>query len=183
MGSRFSCSCIRAVQTLLLTAIFVLIVRFLLGPRHPRHDVEVHQIKTKERTSYKSFSLVRGTNHSQIFKPFSRLPQHAIEPPKEAIKISAAELMSRPLPLDRTKAPRLLHQSWYEMKLPPRMQEWSTSCRRVNPDWEYVLWNDTDNRILVEKYASWFLKTYDDLDFEIYRADAVRNIYMHIFGG
>ena len=37
--------------------------------------------------------------------------------------------------------------------------------------------------MLVEEYAPWFLKKYDGLKEHIMRADAMRYIYMHVFGG
>ncbi|KAL9105086.1 MAG: hypothetical protein Q9163_000004 [Psora crenata] len=101
----------------------------------------------------------------------------------EAKRISPRELMDRSLPADRTRAPKLLHQSWTNDQLPAKFHRWSSTCRKVHPDWEYVLWTDTDNYDLVIRYAPWFLKTYEGLESEIYRADAIRNIYMHVFGG
>lgn len=53
----------------------------------------------------------------------------------------------------------------------------------MNPDFEWVLWTDEYNRRLVERYAPEFLVKYDGLKSEIYRADAVRNLYMFVFGG
>lgn len=103
--------------------------------------------------------------------------------PIEARQLSAKELMSRPLASDQTKAPKLLHQSWQNSTLPAKFQQWSHSCRKIHPDWEWVLWTDADNLQLVKKYAPWFLDTYEELKSEIYRADAARNIYMHVFGG
>ena len=104
-------------------------------------------------------------------------------PPKKAICLSAQELLSRPLATDQTKVPKLIHQSWKNSTLPTKFQEWSQSCRGNNPDWEYVLWTDEDNANLVEKHAPWFLNTFKGFKSEIYRADAVRNFYMYVFGG
>ena len=53
----------------------------------------------------------------------------------------------------------------------------------MNPDFEWVLWTDEDNRKLVEKYVPDVLLVYDELKSEIYHADVVRNLYMFIFGG
>lgn len=53
----------------------------------------------------------------------------------------------------------------------------------MNPDYEWVLWTDEDNRQMVTKYAPEFLTAYDDLPSEIYRADVSRNLYMFLFGG
>ncbi|KAL6721062.1 hypothetical protein ACLMJK_000162 [Lecanora helva] len=102
---------------------------------------------------------------------------------KTARRVYPAELLQRPLPRDLTSIPKLLHQSWINETIPTKFEEWSESCREVNSDWEWVLWTDEDNLKLVEKYAPWFNLTYEFLRSEIYRADAARNIYMHIFGG
>lgn len=101
----------------------------------------------------------------------------------EAVYLSAQELMLRPLASDQTKVPKLLHQSWKNSTLPAKFQEWSETCRKINPTWEYVLWTDEDNARLVERHAPWFLNTFQNLKSEIYRADSVRNLYMHVFGG
>ena len=103
--------------------------------------------------------------------------------PKEAKRLYAQELLQRPLANDLTSIPKLFHQSWMNSTLPTKFEEWSHSCRRANPDWEWVLWTDEDNIKLVEKYAPWFASTYEALHSEIYRADTARNIYMHVFGG
>ena len=79
--------------------------------------------------------------------------------------------------------PKLFHQSWSSKALPAHFEQWSLSCREMNTDFEWVLWTDDDNRRLVEKYAPELLVKYDELQSEIYRADAVRNLYMFVFGG
>lgn len=124
----------------------------------------------------------RKANHS-VVDHYTGMFTVSESSPSEARKISAQELMSRPLATDRTKAPRLLHQSWKDSALPAKFQEWSESCRKAHPDWEYVMWTDEDNMNMVEKYAPWFVNSYDGLKSEIYRADAARNLYMYIFGG
>ena len=114
--------------------------------------------------------------------------------PRGATYLSPSALMARPLPLSRTTVPRLLHQSWKDnATIPPLMETWARSCREVNEGWEYVLWRDSDNKALVEKFARWFKETYESLGGaeegkgegrgEIYRADAARFIYMGVFGG
>ncbi|KAF6221148.1 hypothetical protein HO133_002002 [Letharia lupina] len=98
-------------------------------------------------------------------------PLHSAAAPK-ARQISPAELMARPPPHSGPHMPKLLHQSWSTTILPSKFEQWSLSCRDMNPDFEWVLWTDEDNRRLVEKYAPEFLVKYDGLKSEIYRADA-----------
>ena len=100
-----------------------------------------------------------------------------------APQLSPAELMARPLHAPATSIPKLFHQSWSTEALPADFQQWSLSCREANPDFEWVLWTDEDNRRLVETYAPEILVAYDGLKSEIYRADTVRNLYMFVFGG
>lgn len=127
-------------------------------------------------------SLGRGRefgHYKEYFSNSSRTESNTLE----AKRLYAEELMQRPLATDLTSIPKLFHQSWINSTLPAKFEEWSHSCRRANPDWEWVLWTDQDNMKLVEKYAPWFASTYEALHSEIYRADTARNIYMHVFGG
>lgn len=123
-----------------------------------------------------SFRFQPGHNISSFTK------YHASEVAQAPI-LSPTDLMARPLSASQIQVPKLLHQSWSTATLPAKFEQWSVSCREMNPDFEWVLWTDEDNRELVEKYAPDFLLMYDELKSEIYRADAVRNLYMFIFGG
>jgi mannosyltransferase OCH1-like enzyme len=55
--------------------------------------------------------------------------------------------------------------------------------RLHNPDYEYVLWDDADNRRFVSEKFAWFLPTYDGYDMEIKRADAIRYMFLYTYGG
>lgn len=155
----------RPVQSaaLLLTFIFLAISLYTIGRGREAGESALDHYKER-------FSKVTGVVGAK-------------SKPKEAKRLYAQELLQRPLATDLTSIPKLLHQSWINSTLPAKFEEWSHSCRHANPDWEWVLWTDEDNRKLVEKYAPWFTSTYEALHSEIYRADTVRNIYMHVFGG
>jgi hypothetical protein len=79
--------------------------------------------------------------------------------------------------------PKIIHQSWKQTELPRDFKVWSESWKRVHPDWEYWFWTDGDNRELVETYYPEYLSMYDSLWVEINRADFVRALYMHRYGG
>ena len=151
----------RPVQgaVLLITFIFLTISIYSLGHRREAGEGALHHYKEGLSKSLGKFKT------------------------EEAKRLYPEELMQRPLATDLTSIPKLLHQSWINSTLPAKFEEWSHSCRKTNPDWEWVLWTDEDNMKLVEKYAPWFASTYDALHSEIYRADTARNIYMHVFGG
>jgi hypothetical protein len=82
-----------------------------------------------------------------------------------------------------TGIPKIFHQSWKTTKLPSKFSQWSETCRRMHPDWEWVLWTDDDNHKLVKTYFPWLEETYLGLPGPIYRADFARNLYMYMFGG
>jgi inositol phosphorylceramide mannosyltransferase catalytic subunit len=79
--------------------------------------------------------------------------------------------------------PLLLHQSWKTDNLPSRFRRWSRTWVRVVPHWEKWLWTDVDNRFLVERFYSKYLKLYDALPHPVMRADVARIMYLHRYGG
>ncbi|RDW74373.1 glycosyltransferase family 32 protein [Aspergillus mulundensis] len=99
--------------------------------------------------------------------------------------VSAQDLLSRPISTDRTSIPKIIHQTWFPAgsNMSESAQTWVATMRAQNPAWEYVLWDDETDELLVEKYLPWFLETYRSLPKEINRADMARNFYMYLFGG
>lgn len=80
--------------------------------------------------------------------------------------------------------PRLVFQTWKSRyAIPANYARWSESFKRLNPDFDYYLWDDSQNRCFIEKYYPWFLPTYDTYPREIYRVDAVRYFFLYQFGG
>jgi len=53
----------------------------------------------------------------------------------------------------------------------------------MNPDYEYVLWDDADNRAFIVSHFPWFLAIFDSYQRNIQRADAVRYFYLYYYGG
>ena len=78
---------------------------------------------------------------------------------------------------------RILHQSWKDKQLPGRFKRWSRTWCECFPDWTHVLWSDVDNERFVKQQYSWFLPRYRAFNKSISRADAVRYLYLHRFGG
>lgn len=79
--------------------------------------------------------------------------------------------------------PRIIHQTWRDLNVPERWQEFQRSWRAHHPDWEYRLWTDPDLRSFVGERYPWFLPVYDGYPHPIQRADAARYFLMHSFGG
>lgn len=194
---------IKFAQAIIVLLIFLTLYN-TFPPHHQDVSLDIKQANAKDKKST-PFQGVLDFGHRLLNGTKSLNPQHlkswtewTVDPETgaltknetratgkipEARRITAKELMSRPLPKDQTRAPKLLHQSWKDKDLPPKFQRWSQTCRRMNPDWEYVLWTDKDNLALVKKFLPWFKKPYRELTSEIYRADSVRNAYVGVFGG
>lgn len=103
--------------------------------------------------------------------------------PTLAPALSPDDLLCRQVNVNVTGIPKLFHQSWKTTELPSKFSRWSETCRKMHPDWEWVLWTDDDNHKLVKTYFPWLEETYLGLPGPIYRADFTRNLYMYMFGG
>lgn len=79
--------------------------------------------------------------------------------------------------------PKIIHQSWKNVNIPEDFKKWSMSWKSKNPAWEYWFWTDEDNRELVASYYPEYLDVYNTMWVEINRADFVRSLYMHRYGG
>jgi len=79
--------------------------------------------------------------------------------------------------------PKIIFQTWKNKTPPKKMAYWSETWRQYNPDYEYILWDDQDNRRFVQEEFAWFLPTYDAYDVEIKRADAIRYMFLYKYGG
>ena len=63
------------------------------------------------------------------------------------------------------------------------MAYWSSTCVSKNLSFTHILWDDADNLNFVKERYPWFLATYKGYDVEIKRADAVRYMFLHTYGG
>jgi len=78
---------------------------------------------------------------------------------------------------------RIIHQTWKTEDLPAEYAQFAETVKRNNPDFEYRLWTDHDNRRLIEERYPWFLSAYDAYAHGIERVDAVRYFILYTFGG
>lgn len=83
-----------------------------------------------------------------------------------------------------TGLPPILFQTWKTRRnLPPHFHVWRNTFLSENVGFAFPLWDDADNRLFVEKNFPWFLEVYDGYPQEIYRADAVRYLFLYAYGG
>jgi hypothetical protein len=78
--------------------------------------------------------------------------------------------------------PKIIFQTWKTHSLPKQFAYWSETWKKYN-DYEYILWDDKENREFVAANFEWFLPTYDGYDAGIKRADAIRYMFLYTHGG
>lgn len=79
--------------------------------------------------------------------------------------------------------PRKIFQTWKTSHIPDKWKEAQMSVIKKNPDYDYSLFTDDDNINIVTRYFPDFLETYTQFKQNIQRADAIRYMYMYIWGG
>jgi len=90
---------------------------------------------------------------------------------------------SIPLYTDLHNNVKYIHQSWKDSIIPDKFTDWAQSWKNQYPNSKHLLWTDKDNLNLVETEYPEFLEVYNSYDKHIKRCDAVRYLYLYIYGG
>jgi len=78
---------------------------------------------------------------------------------------------------------KFIFQTWKNNDIPDKWKEGQLSVIKNNPDYEYKLFTDEDNRNIVINYFPDFLEYYDNFEYNIQRADAIRYMILYLYGG
>lgn len=81
------------------------------------------------------------------------------------------------------KIPKIIHQTWRDKNIPEHLAAYTSSWKKMHPDWEYVLWTDDMNRKFIHDNHPHFLPVYDRYPTAIQRVDAVRYFILLKLGG
>jgi hypothetical protein len=84
---------------------------------------------------------------------------------------------------NRSAIPKIIFQTWKTHSLPKQFEYWSGTWKKYNPDYNYILWDDAENRAFVAEHFDWFLPVFDSYDAGIKRADAIRYMFLYHHGG
>jgi mannosyltransferase OCH1-like enzyme len=66
--------------------------------------------------------------------------------------------------------------------IPYNNRKWSNTWIKYNPEFNYILLDDFDNRHFINTYFPWFLKKYDSYDIRE-RLDVIRYFLLYQYGG
>ncbi len=86
------------------------------------------------------------------------------------------------------KFPKIIHQVWHTMPggsptIPDKWRPSQESWIKYHPDHQYILWTNKSSRDYIAKMEPTFLSTYDKLEYEIQRIDAIRYVFLKHMGG
>jgi mannosyltransferase OCH1-like enzyme len=79
--------------------------------------------------------------------------------------------------------PRIIHQTWKTNIIPENWKDAVASCKKVNSDFEYMLWTDETMDDFVKKNYPDFYSVYRSYAHDIQRCDAFRYLVLYKYGG
>jgi hypothetical protein len=109
----------------------------------------------------------------------------------DRLRSSAEKQMVLPIPKEVPPEPfnseeisRVIFQTWKSrVEISLNYRYWRSTFIKNNPEFQCVLWDDDDNREFVADKFAWFLPVYDRLPTATFRADAVRPLFLFLYGG
>ena len=78
---------------------------------------------------------------------------------------------------------KTIHQTWKTSDVPEHWKESEQKWKSLHPDWQYKLWTDEDNLVLIESNFPQYLDMFKKFEYNIQRADFVRYAILYIYGG
>ncbi|KAG0671127.1 hypothetical protein C6P40_003113 [Pichia californica] len=79
--------------------------------------------------------------------------------------------------------PKIIHQTYKTSNIPEIWKDGQKNCQDLNKDYQYILWTDEMARDFIAEQYPWFLKTFDNYQYNIERADVIRYFILSHYGG
>jgi len=89
----------------------------------------------------------------------------------------------RPLKKYNVKIPKIIFRTCWSKEIPEKWKLSSESLEALMSEWQNILFDDDDNRAFVEEHFPDFLSYYDAFPYNIQRADAIRYMFLYVYGG
>lgn len=83
------------------------------------------------------------------------------------------------------KIPKIIHQIWWqgENNIPTDYPIFSLSWKKLNPDYQYILWDEQKINNILYEYFPWFADTFNRLPKMIQKIDAAKYFILYHYGG
>jgi mannosyltransferase OCH1-like enzyme len=78
--------------------------------------------------------------------------------------------------------PKIIHQTWKNGNLPPDFKIWSSTWRKINPDFQYKFYTDRDIERFVYKNYPHYIDLFESL-ITIEKIDMFRYLVLYHYGG
>jgi len=79
--------------------------------------------------------------------------------------------------------PRIIHQTWKTTAIPTEWKNAVEICKRLHPDYTYMLWTDDSMKTFVKETYPEVYPTYASYPHQIQRCDAFRYLVLYKYGG
>jgi mannosyltransferase OCH1-like enzyme len=79
--------------------------------------------------------------------------------------------------------PKIIHQTWKTTEIPEKWKKSQEEWIRLHPDWIYKVWTDDDIRAHISSHHPDLLALHDAYPYPIQRADLIRYLILHDYGG
>lgn len=85
--------------------------------------------------------------------------------------------------MDNNSIPKIIFQTWKTKDVPEQWKDAQKSVIEKNKNFRYVLLTDEDNHAIVKQHFPTFLPYFENFEYNIQRADAIRYVVLYIYGG
>lgn len=85
--------------------------------------------------------------------------------------------------MSMNRIPKILHQTSRTAEIPKRWEHTVAASRAMHRGWDYELWTNERSRRYVAEHHPEMAKTFNEYERDIMRADVIRYVVMHDFGG
>ncbi|PAA52951.1 hypothetical protein BOX15_Mlig028735g1 [Macrostomum lignano] len=140
-------------------------------PKHKKAKAEQQKQKDKKAKAEQQKQKDKKAKGKQT-KPTKKKPKTKAKQ-DEAIRIPPATF----------EIPHILHHTFASEMVYENYRPLISRCLKLNPDWTYYLWRDSDAKAIISKEYPQYWKTYTRFKDNLQRSDAIRYVILHRFGG
>jgi mannosyltransferase OCH1-like enzyme len=141
------------------------------GPRSVSSDENIRELQCNGQSL--NVQAVSPFDHKRLISALHQQIDQSIDP----------HLESTILMRNKSNIPRIIMQTWKNCDIPDHWKESPISIRETMPDWTYVLMTDEDNNRFCKTHFPDFWPYFRDLKHNIQRADAIRYMWLYMYGG
>ena len=150
--------------------------------RNPSDLTNICQERRLDQITFQELEDFKESFRNSSPRPQSRSRTEHLNLSPWTIQKRRSNLESKSI-TNHVKIPKIIMQTWKNNEIPDHWKESPKSIRDHMPDWTYILMTDEDGFKFCGKYFPDFLSYYENFPHPIQRADAIRYMFLYIYGG